>query len=342
MGQKVGRKMTPEAECWFYTRWVSVTSEFPLAPAGTLSRHPEGSQRKKDGSGGDGAVSLGIKALKISEETGKDPDWLAQKLQTRCGRYFEFLRLRAAAEEVERWGVKKIPEERSSNQARGIKFQTSPQEDERLHSRFSPRGPQRATPAGRSCQRAGAGLPPLSLVPSRGRGGCGSRAVQGRWGVRSGRGQSSLEVWEAEPLKPSCPLEALRKSDCDLFGLVTIQVSGRQLFIRCGSLTNWLGSAREDNPSDPGRCWGGKRNPPTCSLPRAARTSAEMRISTCGCAAASYPPQPARIPSPGWRGLGCSRQALSREISAPSAAEPSPQVPGRSPKLRSALQVTQF
>lgn len=149
-------------------------------------------------------------------------------------------------------------------------------------------------------------------------------------------------VWEAEPLKPGCPLEALRKSDCDLFGLVTIQVWGRQLFIRCGSLTNWLGSDREDNPSDPGQCWGGKRDPPTCSLPRAARTSVEMRIPTCGCAAASYPPQPARIPSPGWRGLGCSRQALSREISAPSAAEPSPQVPGRSPKLRSALQVTQF
>ena len=45
MGQKVGRKMTLEAECWFYARWVSVTSDFPLAPAGISSRHPEGSQR---------------------------------------------------------------------------------------------------------------------------------------------------------------------------------------------------------------------------------------------------------------------------------------------------------
>lgn len=71
MGQDLGRKMTLEAECWFYTRWVSVTSEFPLAPAGILSRHPEGSQRGKMEVGKMELLSLGIKALKIPEEIGK-------------------------------------------------------------------------------------------------------------------------------------------------------------------------------------------------------------------------------------------------------------------------------
>lgn len=37
-----GRNMTLEMGCCFYTPWVSVTSEFPLAPAGILSKEPEG------------------------------------------------------------------------------------------------------------------------------------------------------------------------------------------------------------------------------------------------------------------------------------------------------------
>lgn len=51
---------------------------------------------------------------------------------------------------------------------------------------------------------------------------------------------------------------------------------GRQLFIRCGTLTNGLDSAREDSPSDPGPRWGGRQGPPTCSRPpgRIAATGA--------------------------------------------------------------------
>lgn len=43
--------MTLETGCCFDTPWVSVTSEFPLAPAGILSKDPEGSQRSRVGWG---------------------------------------------------------------------------------------------------------------------------------------------------------------------------------------------------------------------------------------------------------------------------------------------------
>lgn len=61
--------MTLEMGCCIYTPWVSVTSEFPLAPAGILSKEPEGSQRSKVG-WGKLSCKCGIKALKISEEIG--------------------------------------------------------------------------------------------------------------------------------------------------------------------------------------------------------------------------------------------------------------------------------
>lgn len=73
MGQKVVRKMTLEAECWFYTRWVSVTSEFPLAPAGILSRHPERSQRRRMGVG-EMEPEFENQSFKDSGGNRKDPD----------------------------------------------------------------------------------------------------------------------------------------------------------------------------------------------------------------------------------------------------------------------------
>lgn len=68
MGRKTRRNMTLETGCCFYTPWVSVTSECPLAPAGILSKEPEGSQR---GRVGKSSCRFGIKAWKISEEIGR-------------------------------------------------------------------------------------------------------------------------------------------------------------------------------------------------------------------------------------------------------------------------------
>lgn len=71
MGQKVGRNMSLEGRVLVLHplsiryKWISsgASRYFEQASRGL----PEG----KDGSGGDGAVSLGIKALKISAEIGK-------------------------------------------------------------------------------------------------------------------------------------------------------------------------------------------------------------------------------------------------------------------------------
>lgn len=65
-------------------------------------------------------------------------------------------------------------------------------------------------------------------------------------------------------------------------------------------------SAREDNPSDLGPCWGGKQDPPTCSRPKGARTGAERGVPTCSHAR----PLPAKMPPPGREGSGSCLQVL--------------------------------
>lgn len=147
-------------------------------------------------------------------------------------------RFRAPGLAVRRPGVSAASEEGSSHQAE----EESPRKGLGDNAGFCPRslarGPQRAIPAGRPCSVPGLGVP-LPAAPRRGEAGGGSRAGRGRGRARRGHGQSSLEVWQ-EGHKSPAARRALRKSDCDLFGLVTIQVGETAIYPMRG-FDKWAG-----------------------------------------------------------------------------------------------------
>lgn len=135
----------------------------------------------------------------------------------RCRRYFKFLRLRAAEEAVERWRVKKIP---GDLQGQGSKIPDKSTRTRRGATvAFYPGIPRGKTVPARWGSAATALMGPMSqegklrLPGGPGALRCGQRPRPVFSGGLKGRA-----------IKARLPAEALRKSDCDLFGLVTIQV----------------------------------------------------------------------------------------------------------------------
>ena len=114
----------------------------------------------------------------------------------------------------------------SSNRAKGVKFQTSPQgRGEALPSLFTPGSPEGSSKRQTVPARWGSAATALMGPVSR----------EGKLRLPGGPGalkcaQRPRPVFsgglEGRAIKAWLPAEALRKSDCDLFGLVTIQVWG--------------------------------------------------------------------------------------------------------------------
>lgn len=137
-------------------------------------------------------------------------------------------------------------------------------------------------------------------------------------------------------IKARLPAEALSKSDCDLFGLVTIKVWGDSYLSDAGPWQiDWTVQERTV-PLTSGRARAESRILPPAPDPK-GRALAQGSASP---PAAGRRTLPARMPSLGWS-IRAAAWRPFRDFR--SLATPSHQVPGRSSNLRSgrvALQVT--